>query len=259
MSTDNDRPDGDGPDGDGPLAGRTALVTGGARRIGRHIVLALARAGADVVVHYRHSADDAAETTAAARAIGVEVAMVQGDLADPAVCERLPVDAAAVLRRPDILVNNASVFARGDWSGTTAADWDEMQAVNLRAPFLLSRALAHGLADDARGDIINLNDWRGLRPRADHFAYTQSKAGLHGLTRNLALALAPRVRVNEVALGAVLPPDEPPEDYVHVTRDEIPTGRFPRPEEVTGAVLFLLGNRTVTGQTICVDGGYHLL
>lgn len=243
----------------GFLAGRAALVTGAARRIGRALAVALARQGADVVIHYHTSRDEAAATAALVREQGVGAELVAGDLADAQLCAELVQLAAHALGRPlDILVNNASVFAQGDLATTTAAQWDQNQAVNLRAPFLLAQGLAAQLGPTGPADIVNLNDHRALQPGADHFAYTVSKVGLHGLTRSLAVALAPRVKVNELALGAVLPPEKAPAEYLHTLKSEIPTGRFPTVDEVAQGLLFLLGNGAVTGQTICIDGGRHL-
>jgi pteridine reductase len=247
------------------LQGRTALVTGGGRRIGRTLVSALARAGATVVVHHFHSRDDAQATANGVEVLGGRAFLVDGDLADArtaaALCDRARQCCGAPL---DILVNNAAIFAPGDARTVSAADWDAHQSVNLRAPFLLAQGFAAQLAGDGPADIINLNDGRGLRPGADHFAYTVSKAGLHGLTKSLALALAPRVRVNELALGAVLPPEGGPGGpggpggYVRTPREALPLRRFPTPEDVAEAMLYLLAAPAVTGQTICLDGGQHL-
>lgn len=243
----------------GFLSGTVALVTGGARRIGRALSLSLAWEGATVVVHYRESEADAAATVLELEAYGGEAYKIQGDLAQPEVVADLVSRAAAKAGRPvDILINNASVFAQGDLENTTAEQWDLNQAVNLRAPYLLSQGFAEQVPPLGTGNIINLNDFRSISPGADHFAYTISKVGLRGLTRSLALALAPGIRVNELALGAVLAPEEAPEDYVHTLRDQIPTNRFPSLDEVCHAMLFLLGNSGVTGQTIFVDGGRHL-
>jgi len=241
-----------------PLAGRRALVTGGARRIGRELVVTLARAGADVIVHYLSSAAEAEETAAAAAEHRVQATFLPADLADPAAAADLIDQAAAAGGPPDILVNNASVFAAGALAETTRAEWDHNQAVNLRAPFLLSQALDRALPTDRTGDIINLNDYRALRPGADHFAYANSKVGLHGLTRSLAVALAPRIRVNELALGAILPPEGASAAYVHALKEEIPTRSFGSPADVAAALLFLLAATYVTGQTVCVNGGRHL-
>lgn len=243
----------------GFLAGRCALVTGGARRIGRVLVEALASAGATVVVHYRTSEDEARAAAAAAEACGVEAYTLQADLASSDLDLQLVDEAARLAGQPiDILVNNASVFEPLDVMTTTVADFDRNIAVNLRAPFLLARGLARQLPRDAVGDVVNLNDDRALRPPADHFPYTVSKAALHGLTRSLALALAPRVKVNELALGAVLPPETPSGDYLHTRREDLPLGRFGTPSDVAHALLFLLGSPAVTGQTIMLNGGRHL-
>jgi NAD(P)-dependent dehydrogenase (short-subunit alcohol dehydrogenase family) len=243
----------------GFLAGTAALVTGGARRIGRALCLALAREGATVVVHYRNSAADAAATVLELEACGAQAFTVKGDLALPEVAAGLIDEAAAATGRPlDILVNNASVFAQGSLETTTLEEWDFNQAVNLRAPWLLSQAFAEQVGVGVSGNIINLNDFRAVYPGSDHFAYTLSKVGLHGLTRSLALTLAPVIRVNELALGAVLAPEGASEDYERTLRSQIPAGKFTSLDEVCHAFMFLLGNTGVTGQTIFVDGGRHL-
>lgn len=252
-------PRGSMPGDRGFLVGRVALVTGAARRIGRTLALALAEQGADLVIHYRESATEAKETAQVIREQGGQVALVSGDLAEVSVAQGLIGTAAVAMGRPvDILVNNASVFTQGTATATSPEEWNLNQAVNLRAPFLLSQALAGQLSADQSGHIINLNDYRALEPGADHFAYTISKVGLHGMTRSLARALAPNIRVNELALGAVLPPDNASDRYVHTLRSQIFTGRFPELAEVVQAMLFLLGNGAVTGQTLCIDGGRHL-
>ncbi len=243
----------------GFLSGTTALVTGGARRIGRALCLALAQQGATVVVHYLASEAAAAATVVELEAFGGKAFKVKCDLADPDNAAELVLRAAAVAGKPlDILVNNASVFGPGSPMTTTVEQWDLNQAVNLRAPFLLSQAFAGQVPAGIVGNIINLNDFRAVKPGTDHFAYTMSKVGLHGLTRSLALALAPGIRVNELALGAVMAPEEAPDGYEHTLREQIPIRKFPSLDEVSDAMLFLLGNDGVTGQTIFVDGGRHL-
>ncbi len=243
----------------GFLAGTTALVTGGARRIGRALCLALAWEGATVVVHYLTSEAAAAATVLELEAFGGRAFKVKCDLADPENAAELVIRAAAIAGRPlDILVNNASVFGPGSPLTTTVEQWDLNQAVNLRAPFLLSQAFAGQVPAGIVGNIINLNDFRAVKPGTDHFAYTMSKVGLHGLTRSLALALAPGIRVNELALGAVMAPEEAPDGYEHTLREQIPIRKFPSLDEVSNAMVFLLGNEGITGQTIFVDGGRHL-
>lgn len=248
-----------GPEPEKPLAGRVALVTGAARRIGRVLAQALAGAGAGVVIHYRESAGEAQTCAAEIFAAGGRAALVQGDLADPEVAEGLIELAARPFGAVDLLVNNASIFAPGEALDTDLAEWELNQAINLRAPFLLSREFARALPPERGGDIVNLNDWRALRPGADHFSYTVSKVGLHGLTRSLAVALAPRIKVNEIALGAVLPPERATDEYLHEVRRAIPLDRWCRPREVAAALLFLAGAPGLTGQTIFVDGGRNLV
>ena len=198
------------------LTGRCALVTGAAKRIGAAIARSLAEQGAAVVIHFRESEAEARALAEQLQAAGAEAFLVTGDLADAATATSLVDQAAQAANRPiDILINNASIFEPGGLQTVDAEQWDRHQAVNLRAPFLLARTFAAQLPASGGADIINLNDIRALQPGADYLAYTASKVGLHGLTRSLALALAPRVRVNELALGAVLPPDKSADEYEH--------------------------------------------
>ena len=242
------------------LEGRAALVTGGAVRIGRSIVLALAAAGADVAVHYRRSEAEAEATVAAVREYGRRGVAVRAELADADACAQLVDDAVAALgRSPDILVNNASVFELAPPESADLDAWARQMRVNLRAPLLLSQAFAARLLAGAAGDIVNLNDIHALGAWGRDLPYILSKQGLHALTRDLALALAPRVKVNEVALGAVLAPASPPPGYRPTPRSRLPLDRFPTPDDVAAAVLFLVTCPAVTGQTVTVDGGEHLL
>ncbi len=240
------------------LSGRTALITGAARRVGRHLAGALAGAGADVVIHYRESADEAESLRAEIASAGGRAALVAGDLNDDAVMENLVARAAEPFGPLDILVNNASVFAPGCVLETTLAEWRRYQAIHAEAPFVLSREFTKQRPVGRDAVIINLNDWRAGRPGPDHFAYTLSKVALHGLTRSLAQALGPHgVRVNELALGAVLPPEGGEEGYLHTLRQEIPTRRFPTLDDVAAALLFLVGTASINGETVHVDGGRH--
>jgi len=238
------------------LHGRTALVTGAARRVGRHLALALAGAGARVVVHHHTSADEAASLVATIVDDGGQAATVSGDLTDPAVAAGLIEQASAPFGPLDVLVNNASLFAPGEVLDTELAEWERYQAIHGTAPFLLSREFARALPTGRDGVIVNMNDWRAGRPGPDHFAYTMSKVTLHGLTRSLAQALGPRgIRVCELALGAVLPPEGGEEGYLHTLRDEIPTRRFPQLDDVASALLLIVGNQALNGEVIHVDGG----
>jgi NAD(P)-dependent dehydrogenase (short-subunit alcohol dehydrogenase family) len=240
------------------LHGKTALVTGSARRVGRALALALAENGARVAVHYATSEDDAAETVATIRSMGHDAESFTADLEMPSEIERLVSEIGSRFGHFDILVNNASIFGRQDIDSTSVEDWDRYIAVNVRAPFLLSKALKLGLPDGSAGKIINLGDWRTAR--RNRFPYGVSKAALSGLTRSLAVALAPDIQVNEIALGAILPPVDSPQDpeRSQIKMDLGPADRMGTLNEVAGAMLSLIRNDFITGETLHVDGGRHI-
>lgn len=235
------------------------LVTGGARRVGAAIVRALHGAGARVVVHChtsRAAADALVAELQAARP--ASAALVQGDLADVASLPALVEEAASRFGRLDGLVNNASGFRATPFATLTPADWEELAATNLRAPMFLAQAAAPHLAR-RHGAIVNVVDIHAERPLRGFTAYTVAKAGLAGLTRSLALELAPDVRVNGVSPGAILWPDAddafPPAERARITA-QTPLARTGRPEDIAGAVKYLLLDAPfVTGQVLAVDGG----
>jgi len=238
------------------LAGRTVLVTAGAKRIGRTLALAAARAGADVVIHYRSSRREAEAAGAEVQAEGRKAVLLQADLSDPSQAEML-IGRALEQGPLFALVNNAAVFEPLNWESTDLAGWEHTLAVNLTAPFLLSQAFARSLGRNRAGRIVNLLDWRALRPGADHLPYTVSKAALAALTRSLAVALAPNVTVNGLALGAALPPSDGP--IPAALLEAVPARRWADLEEVGQALLFLLdGPAYVTGEILHLDGGRHL-
>jgi len=239
------------------LQGCCALVTGGARRVGGAIALGLAEAGCDLVLHYGSSYAEAAQTAAAAEARGVRVVTVSADLADPDAARRV-LAAAGDLAPVRLLVNSAAVFPDDDLAGITPARWDRTLAVNLRAPALFTQAFAAALPEGLEGAVVNITDWRTARPYRDHFSYTVAKGGLDTLTRAAAEALAPRIRVNAVALGAILPPPGKGSDYLKALAREIPAGRPGGTDPVVAAVLFLLRTPFITGEILRVDGGAHL-
>ena len=238
-------------------AAATALVTGGARRIGRAIALALARAGYRVVVHANRSRE-------AARALAVEIAAQGGfaavalaDLARHEDVQRLVPAAAELAGQPlTLLVNNASAFEPDEIGALDPARFDDTLAVNLRAPLFLAEAFARQAPQGAA--IVNLLDQRVFKPTPRFVSYALSKAALHAATATLAQALAPRLRVNAVAPGPVLPsPRQTDADFARQAA-ALPLGRGPAPEEIAEAVLYLARAHSVTGQTIAVDGGQHL-
>ncbi len=241
------------------LQGQTVLITGAARRVGKMLAEAVAAAGGNVVLHYGHAREAAYATAEALHAYGVRVHLLQADLNNPAEAQTLIARAWEAAGRLHALVNNAAIFENLTWETTDRAAWERHLRINLTAPFLLSQAFAkHLLAEPkSQGRIVNILDWRALRPGPDHLPYTISKAALAALTQSLAAALAPRITVNGIALGAVLPPadGQPAPKVLHAT----PIARWATPEEIGQALLFLLaGPAYITGEIIHLDGGRHL-
>jgi len=239
------------------LAGKTVMITGAARRVGRSLALGVARAGGNLVIHYGHSREEAETLQVEIQSLGQQVHLLQADLGD---AEQVKALVPRALENGPLfaLVNNAAIFEALAWNTTDLADWNRNLMINLTAPFLLSQAFARSLPDGASGRIVNMLDWRAERPGADHLPYTISKAALAGLTRSLARAFAPRITVNGLALGAILPPSDGKADD-EIIRN-VPAGRWAELEEVIQALLFLLdGPAYVTGEILHVDGGRHLV
>lgn len=235
-------------------AGASALVTGAGRRLGRAIALALGARGMRVAVHYHGSEAGARETVAAVEAAGGYARAIAADLRDGAAADRLVADAVAAVGGLDVLVNSAAVMLRTPLGTVTAQQWDDLFALNLRAPFLLAQAARPHLA--ARGGaIVNIADIAAFETWTGYVPYSLTKSGVVHLTRSLARAFAPAIRVNAVAPGAVLLPD----DWDVATAERLaattPLRRLGAPDDVVQAVLYLLDAAYVTGQTIAVDGG----
>ena len=238
------------------LQEKVALVTGGARRLGRAIALTLADAGAAVVVHYNHSGEAAQATAETIRQRGGSAWTLQADLSDPHRAEALIGRARErVGTEISILVNNASIFPSGGLSDLTPDSLDANLRVNALAPLFLGRALS---AQGTPGQVVNLLDTRIAGHDGEHVAYLLSKQLLAHVTRLLARELAPRVTVNGVAPGPVLPPAQKDQSYLDALAARLPLGRPPRPEEIADTVRFLVCSPSVTGQVIYVDGGNHL-
>jgi pteridine reductase len=232
----------------------SALITGGAVRLGAALTRALAADGYAIVIHYRGSEEEAHGLRDELRAAGTDVALVRADLADTAQVERLAHEAVAAFGRIDVLVNNASVFPAERLEETDADLWDHTLAVNLRAPFLLIRHLAEELRR-TRGVVVNMADLAGMQPWAAYAAHSVAKAGLVQLTRVAARSLAPDVRVVGIAPGTVLPPDDMPEEEIRRLAERTPLRRNGAPEDVVKALRYLLSADFVTGETLVVDGG----
>jgi NAD(P)-dependent dehydrogenase (short-subunit alcohol dehydrogenase family) len=235
-----------------------ALVTGAAQRIGRALALELGRLGYAVAVHYQSSADEAAQTVAAIRAAGGRAERFAADLAHEDQSQRLAPRVAEALGPITCLVNNASRFERDEVDSTTRASWDAHLETNLRAPFVLAQAMVAALPRDAEANIVNLLDQRVWRLTPHFTSYTVSKFGLWGLTQSLALALAPRVRVNAIGPGPALPSPRQTEAQFAAQSARLPLGRGTTPDDICGALRFILVSRSLTGQMIALDGGQHL-
>jgi NAD(P)-dependent dehydrogenase (short-subunit alcohol dehydrogenase family) len=238
-----------------PLQGKTVLITGAARRLGRIFALACARAGANIVIHHGHSDAEAETLHGDIGALGRKAWIYQADLSDssqaqgliPLINQSTPIH---------FLINSAAIFESLTLTSTSLPDWEKHIAINLTAPFVLSQAFAQQAEEGTR--IVNILDWRALRPGADHFPYTISKSALAALTKSLAVALAPKITVNALALGAILPPADGNRNPEIIK--SVPMKRWADIEEVEQALLFLLTCPPyITGEIIHVDGGRHLV
>ncbi len=240
-----------------PLNGKLVLITGAAKRIGRVLALACAQAGADICIHYGHSKEDALATQKQVEALGRQAWIMTADLSRPDEISDL-VSHVSKIGPLYALVNNAAKFEPLYLQDTTLSDWEQHLAVNLTAPFLLSQSFARQLETGEMGRIVNILDWRALRPGSDHFPYTISKAGLAALSKSLAVALAPHITVNGLALGAILPPADGPANADILK--SVPAARWGSLNEIEEALVFLLtGPAYITGEIIHVDGGRHLV
>jgi glucose 1-dehydrogenase len=241
------------------IAGRNALVTGGAHRVGKALSLALAAAGANVYIHYNRSSAPAEETAAEAREMGVNAVTGAADLSDPRIASRVVADATATMGPISILINSASGFPKDRFQSANLEDWRATLDLTLAGPVFLTQAFAAELAGDRDGAVVNITDVKTANPYREHFSYVVAKGGLDTFTRAAALALAPRIRVNAVALGVILPPPGENEEYVQRLATKVPMRRPGGTEPVVSATLALVENDFVTGEIIRVDGGGHLV
>jgi pteridine reductase len=234
-------------------------VTGAAVRVGREIALGLARAGADVAVHYRSSGAEASRTAAEIRALGRRAAELPADLASPEECRNLVRGAATALGGIDFLVHSAASFERLPLEETDESIWDAALALNARAGFLLAREAAPWLRS-RRGRVVLISDALARQPVRGYLAHSVSKAAVEGLVRSLALELAPEASVNGISPGTVLVPDGTSPEQAARWAKRLPLQRLGSPEDVARAAVFLCtGPAFVTGQILAVDGGQSLV
>lgn len=237
---------------------RAALVTGAAKRIGRTLALDLAQAGWAVAVHYNRSGAEAEAVVGEIEAAGGRAVALGAELGDEAAVAALVPAATEALGPLGLLVNNASTFEYDSVESATRASWDLHMEANLRAPFVLTQAFARQLPEAAEGLVVNLIDERVWNLTPHFVSYTLSKAGLWTLTQTLALALAPRIRVNGIGPGPTLASTHQTAEQFERQCSEVPLGRGTSPEEIAAAVRFLIEARSMTGQMLALDGGQHL-
>ncbi len=245
------------------LKGRTALVTGGARRIGRAIALGLAEWGVNVAVHYQSSGDAAKQTVADLKALGLNADAFQADFRDVTSIDPMVAEIAKELGPISILINNAAVYDRTPFGETTEAAWDRLLDINLKAAFFVTQAVSRRLLDatdgpsaEVKAKIIMIADIAGLRPWSGYIPYSVSKAGLIAMSQALAKQLAPLITVNAIAIGTVLPADDLDAQQRTKLAEQSLLKRIGDPADVTAAVRFLLeGSDFITGETLVVDGG----
>ncbi|HTR79403.1 MAG TPA: SDR family oxidoreductase [Gemmatimonadaceae bacterium] len=243
------------------LRDRVGLVTGAGRRVGQAIAVALGARGMRVAVHFNRSSAGANETVARINAAGGAAEAFEEDLADPSTPERLIARVAGRFGAIDVLVNSAAIMRRTPFGQVTPAAWDEIMGLNLRAPFFLSQAAAPHLARGTGGSggaIVNIADLAAFETWPAYVPHGVSKGGIVNLTRALARTLAPAIRVNAVAPGTVLLPENWTEEATEHLRETTPLGRLGDPSDVARAVIFLLESDYITGETIIVDGGRHV-
>ena len=244
---------------DDALMGRTALVTGAAKRIGRAIALALAEAGANVVVHFNRSSDAANATCAEITAAGVQCWQLGADLRDFAAAEGLARAATEAAGPVDILVNSASAFTRSELPHVTGQELGDALSLHAYSPLAISRGVIDGLPEGRTGRVVNLIDAYVYTYQREHLGYNLSKRALLSLTKMMALEFAPRATVNAVAPGVVLPAADEPAGVVEPLLRKVPLERAGEVSDVVGAVMFLLQADFITGQTLFVDGGANLI
>lgn len=240
-------------------APRVALVTGAGRRIGRAIALGLAAAGWDIAVHYRHSAREAEDVAEAIRALGRRAATLGCDLADEAAVRALPGRAAEALGRLTCIVNNASLFEYDNATSFSPALLSAHMSANLAAPLLLAQALHAATPENDQAVVVNLLDQKLYNLNPDFLSYTLSKAALNTATNMLAQALAPRLRIVGVAPGITMVSGDQSEDGFAQAHTVTPLGRSSTPQDIADAVVYAASARALTGTTLVVDGGQHLV
>jgi pteridine reductase len=237
------------------LPGKVALVTGSAHRLGKHIALALAREGCHLVIHYHHAEEEAGKTLSEIEALHVQAIAVQADLRQVDSIGGLFQEVDRIYGGLDILVNSAAGLQRIDLLKVSEQDWEQTINLNLKAAFFCLQEAARRMKSQGSGAIVNISDIIGRRPWPNFPVHSISKAGIEMLTKVAALALAPEIRVNAVVPGMVLRPDGMDNQRWQQMAAQSPLQKAGDPKDITNAIVFLLRNDYITGETFVVDGG----
>lgn len=237
----------------------SALITGGAKRIGREIALCLAEQGYDIALHYNASQEEAEELREEITALNVKCEIFQADISDMQQCDQL-MD-KVIKRFPDLslLVNNASIFDRMRFEDTSEEFLDQNFAVHFKAPFFLSQKFSIFLGSTRKGNVINVTDSNTRRNSVEFFGYMLSKKSLNDLTKQLARILAPNVRVNAIAPGTILPSIEMTEQQISEKVNKLPLQDIASPQDISNTIMQILENSAITGHIFYLDGGEHLV
>ena len=241
------------------IKSKTALITGGARRVGQAIALALAEKGANILLHYNSSKTEAEATAAKIRSLGVDCDLFQADFVQSAEITRMTKEIYHQHASVDILINNASLFYKTPFKEVSESDWDRLVDTNLKGPFLLSKEIGNRMFYGRGGRIIHIADWSPVRPYRDYAPYCTSKGGLITLTKCLARDLAPKVLSNAIAPGPILWPSDFSEEEKQKIIQKIVLGRIGSPQDIASAVCFLLDNDFINGTVLGVDGGRSIV
>jgi NAD(P)-dependent dehydrogenase (short-subunit alcohol dehydrogenase family) len=246
-------------DGRMEIKGKVALITGGAVRVGRAITLMLAATGAHVAINYNASAAGAEDTATAARAFGVDALVLQANVADPAAVQHMADAVITHFGGVDIIVNSASDFGQIDFPTTDLGTWQRVTRVSIDGTFYVCNALAPSMQVRGGGVIVNVIDLSAWQPWRHFTAHAVGKAGMLALTRQMALELAPAIRVNALASGPVLPPDDHPQENIQRAANRTLLKRWGAPADAANAVRYLIEADYATGSVLVVDGGEQLL
>jgi NAD(P)-dependent dehydrogenase (short-subunit alcohol dehydrogenase family) len=238
------------------LQKRVALITGAAHRVGKAIALGLAKEGMKIALHFNQSQEQVNQTLEEIKALGAEAFAIQGNFADVAQIKNVVKKCQEHFKQIDVLINNAAIYFETPVGETSEPEWDDLLAINLKAPYFCAQYVSDLMKQKKRGKIINITDVAGISPWPEFIPYSASKAGLIAVTKGLAKALAPNIQVNAIASGTILMSEDATEEYKTEIKDSTLLKKLGTPEDIVNAAIFLLkGSDFITGEVVVVDGG----